>query len=134
MIQAIISKLATCFSQPEEVILAQDDDSNEMYFISSGDCAIDIRDVNREKLVAEKLLIEGDHFGEIGVIYDCKRTATVVSRNYNTMARITSARFHDLSNEIPKYVDALKRQVFQYDERFKRFMMRVIAKIPYFNP
>lgn len=105
-----------------------------MYFISSGDCAIDIRDVNREKLVAEKLLIEGDHFGEIGVIYDCKRTATVVSRNYNTMSRITSARFYDLSNEIPKYVEGLKRCVYEYDERFKRFMMRTISRIPYFNP
>ena len=57
-----------------------------MYFIAMGDVAVNIRDTNREELVAVKLLVEGDHFGEIGVLYECRRTATIVSRNYNTMA------------------------------------------------
>lgn len=51
-----------------------------------GDCAVNIRDVTNEELVAVRLLVEGDHFGEIGVMFECKRTATIVSRNYNTMA------------------------------------------------
>lgn len=42
-----------------------------------------------EKTIAYKLLVEGDHFGEIGVVYDCCRTATIVSRNYNTMANLS---------------------------------------------
>jgi CRP-like cAMP-binding protein len=60
-----------------------------MYFISSGDCAVNIRDPSREELVAVRLLVEGDHFGEIGVVYGCRRTASVISRNYNTMASLT---------------------------------------------
>jgi CRP-like cAMP-binding protein len=48
-----------------------------MFFISSGDCAVNIMDSNRELIVGHRLLVEGDHFGEIGLIYDCIRTATV---------------------------------------------------------
>lgn len=90
LIEAIITKLGTRLSSPEEVIIKQDDPGNEIYYISSGDCSINIRDERRNVLVAEKLLVEGDHFGEISVIYGCKRTATVVSRNYNTMASIVA--------------------------------------------
>jgi len=54
-----------------------------------GDCAVNVIDENRENHIAYKLLVEGDHFGEIGVVYDCCRTATIVSRNYNTMANLS---------------------------------------------
>lgn len=79
-----------------------------MYYISSGDCAVNIRDKDRKILVAKKLLVEGDHFGEIGIVFGCRRTATIISRNYNTMAIISSAHYKDLINEIPIYETALK--------------------------
>jgi len=89
MMIAIVSKLSTVLSQPENVIIKQDDEPDNMYFISTGDCAVNVRDQSREELVAVRLLVEGDHFGEIGVVYECRRTATVISRNYNTMASLT---------------------------------------------
>lgn len=57
-----------------------------MYFIMQGDCTVSLIDENREEHIAVALLTEGSHFGEIGLIYGCERTATVISRNYNTMA------------------------------------------------
>ena len=72
-----------------------------MFFISSGDCAVNIEDQNKEEHIAHRFLVEGDHFGEIGMIFDCRRTATVVSRNYNTMATISKAQFHELMIELP---------------------------------
>ena len=59
-----------------------------MYFIQEGDCIINIKDEKGNEYISEKILIEGDHFGEVAMIYQCKRTASVVSRNYNTMARL----------------------------------------------
>jgi CRP-like cAMP-binding protein len=86
----IVSKLNTRYSTPEVVIFYQGDDSSDgMYFISGGDCAVNVIDEIRKIHIAYKLLVEGDHFGEVGVVYDCCRTATIVSRNYNTMANLT---------------------------------------------
>jgi len=64
--------------------------TDEMYFIARGDCTVDIRDECRRHHIAIKLLVEGDHFGEISALYGCRRTATVYSRNYNTIAFLTN--------------------------------------------
>jgi CRP-like cAMP-binding protein len=66
-----------------------------------GDCAVNLIDENRETHIAYKLLVEGDHFGEVGVVYDCHRTATIVSRNYNTLATLSIENYRDLANELP---------------------------------
>ena len=49
------------------------------------------------------LLAEGDHFGEISMIYKCRRSATVMSRNYNTMAVLSEVLFKELIAEFPDY-------------------------------
>ena len=67
MILQIISKLSTVASTPEDQLVKQGDRSFDgMYFILIGDCSVNILDENRELKVAHKLLVEGDHFGEIG--------------------------------------------------------------------
>lgn len=43
-IETIIQKLGTGFAKPEEIIIQQDDDSDYIYYISSGDCSVNIRD------------------------------------------------------------------------------------------
>ena len=77
----------TEFSSPEEKVIVQDDaDLSMMYYLSRGDCTVDIKDQTGKNHICFKLLVEGDHFGEIGLIYGCKRTATVNARNYTTIA------------------------------------------------
>ena len=60
-----------------------------MYFLSKGDCVVNIKDQHNNEHIAVRLLTEGDYFGEVGMIYGCGRTTSVISRNYNTMARIS---------------------------------------------
>ena len=57
-----------------------------MYFIAKGECSVSVRDSNKVEQKNQKQLKEGSHFGEIAMIYKCRRTATVSSLNYNTMA------------------------------------------------
>jgi CRP-like cAMP-binding protein len=51
---------------------------------------------NKSKVGRECSLAEGDHFGEIGLIYGCRRTATVESSNYGTLAMLTRTNFWEL--------------------------------------
>ena len=48
-----------------------------MFFIQSGDCAVNVVDDRRQEIIGHRLLVEGNYFGEIGLIYNCNRTATV---------------------------------------------------------
>lgn len=87
-IYAIASKLGILFATPEEEIIKQGEIGHGMYYISQGDCTINVKDRFSTTHYAVRLLVEGDHFGEIGLIYRCRRTCSVISRNYNTVARI----------------------------------------------
>lgn len=64
-----------------------------MYIIARGECIVNIKD-EKNKIVKDfKTLGVSDYFGEISLIYGCKRTATVVSRKYTTLAKLSKAKF-----------------------------------------
>ena len=123
----VVSKLETVFTTPEETIIKQDDTSEHMYYINSGDCTVNVRDEKRKEHIALKILVEGQHFGEIGIIYKCKRTTTVLSRNYNTMARLGIRQFNDIVGNAPEYLHFLKRYVFAYQGTRKLFIFRALT-------
>jgi CRP-like cAMP-binding protein len=128
----IISKLGTCFATPEEEVIKQDESGNDMYFLSKGDCAVNIKDETGELHVAVGLLTEGDHFGEISMIYHSKRTATVVSRNYNTMARISYQKFRAVTNQFPIYQKLLSQHSHSYHDVKTLFLRKIIHGVFYF--
>ena len=84
----------TVLNTPEYVLCKQDEEispeNDEIYFIAKGKCKVLVRDkfTDRfeEKLV--RTLEAGAHFGEIGMLYHCHRSATVISINYCTCAKI----------------------------------------------
>jgi hypothetical protein len=59
-----------------------------------GDCYVNVIDEFNREHVAIKLLVEGEQFGEIGVMYNCKRTASVYCRKYNTTAVLSKQGFN----------------------------------------
>jgi CRP-like cAMP-binding protein len=130
-IPSIVSKLGTCFATPEEEVIAQDEVSTDMYFLSKGDCAVNITDQYGQDHYCIRLLDEGDFFGEIGMIYGCKRTATVVSRNYNTFSRIAYIQYREVVNEFPDFKNAMKINVFSYKDVFAIFLRELVMQLPY---
>lgn len=128
-ITALVSKFGTYLDTPEEIVVQQDDFSNDMYFISRGDCTIDMRDYKRQVHKACKLLVEGDHFGEISMLYGCARTATVISRNYNTLAVLNIGFYRELITEYPKYKNYLLKHVFRYKDMNKKRLFDVSQNI-----
>ena len=82
----IVNKLNTELMSPEEIVIHQGKVGNRFYFISKGDCSVNIIDNQGIEHIAYKLVVEGDHFGEVSLLYKCASTASVISRNYNTLS------------------------------------------------
>lgn len=59
-----------------------------MYFIGRGDCEVIVIDQDGRPEKINNQLDEGDHFGEIQLIYQTHRTGSVISKNYNTLAKL----------------------------------------------
>jgi hypothetical protein len=67
------------------------------------------------------------------MIYKCRRTATVISRNYNTLAILSEDDFKSLISEYPEYLKFLKASLCDYVDKKKKFLIKMVRKITYFN-
>lgn len=91
----LVERFSTALYTPEETVIKQGDPGEAVYFIASGDVAINLTDHKMEEIIAYKLLIAGDHFGEISLIYDCITQASCVSRNYLSLAVLSKHHFNE---------------------------------------
>ena len=134
LLPTLVDKLGTSLAVPEEYVIKQDDEgsNDNMYFIGKGDCEVHVRDQKGNDHEGLRLLVEGDHFGELALIYRCRRTASVVSRNYNTLARMTAHRFRELAAEYPEYESSLKEHIMaKYRDPRIQFQLAMLQHIDY---
>lgn len=71
----LISKMRYCKTQKQSYIFKQGDPSWSYYVIVKGECNVEI---NGQK---KKMLIEGQTFGDLGIIYYAPRSASIYSEN-----------------------------------------------------
>jgi CRP-like cAMP-binding protein len=108
-----------------------------MYFIGRGDCRVDIvgqdgRKATRHPSATNPNLGEGDHFGEIQMIYENHRSASVISLNYNTLAKLTYSDYKNLVGEFPEYEFALKNYITSnYKDSKIQFLRKMIRSVSY---
>ncbi|KAK0732534.1 hypothetical protein B0T21DRAFT_291672 [Apiosordaria backusii] len=93
---AIISHLKLQAHSAHDHILTEGDEAKAMYWLVRGVVAVTSRD--GEAVYAE--LKPGAFFGEIGVLMDIPRTATIIAR---TKCMLAVLKKEDLQAELPKY-------------------------------
>ena len=117
--------------QPEEKIIVQGDPASELYFVSRGKCAVELVDYN--KSVTVKYLLKGSHFGEIGLVFDTPRTATVKAIDYATLAEMTKADFDIVAGSYPKLRSVMQKSALRYSDPHKEFQLSTLRRCPYFR-
>ena len=80
-----------------------------------------------------KSLFDGDHFGEIGLVYNTKRTATVKSKNYGSLARLNKNDWGEIQRHFPSLTTAFKEYTFKYKDELRTFIEMEANKIFYFR-
>ena len=122
--------MGTCFSSPEEILMAQGEYNPHIYFIINGDCAVFQTDYNRtEKVIG--VLVEGNIVGEVSTIYKCCRTATVMNKNYTTLARVSYSAYREFQSDYPEIGKVIKRHISNYKDPNKRFLLKVLQRVTY---
>ena len=111
-----------------------------MYFIRTGQFRVKIkqnfrddRDVEGAPRDFETQLYDGDHFGEIGLIFDANRTATVQSTNYGSLARLREGGFKALQQQFKAFTTQFKYYIFKYKDDLRAFLEMECDKISYFK-
>lgn len=66
-----------------------------MMFLSKGNCEVYVKNMHEtDELV--RTLHSGSIFGEVALIAHCKRTASVKSKDYCTLAALDSESFYEM--------------------------------------
>ena len=136
MLIKLVDKLGTALHTPEEVVIQQDDEldeeNTEMYYVSKGECIVNVVDETGAEHEGIRVLQKGQHFGEIAVIFKCHRSASVMCRNYNTLAKLRFRRYIELVAEYPEYEECLKTHVREtYKDHKIRFLLEMISRVEY---
>ena len=115
---------------PEDTILIQGEEGDKLYFIAKGECKVFVRD---QKGITENVntVVPGDLFGEVALICNCKRTATVKTKNYSTLACITKSVFIDMGQQFPEVHGLLKKRMRTYQDKLKSFLHHILRSIDY---
>lgn len=101
-VSLIVRRLLIMLTQPEKIIFYQGDKSTDIYIVAKGAALVSIKDSASQSYENFRRVVPGEHFGEIGVIYGCPRTATVTSEGYSTYAQLPKENYERLRGEIPE--------------------------------
>jgi CRP-like cAMP-binding protein len=104
-----------------------------MYFIAKGKCDVLVQYKENTLPVKVRELELGDHFGEISMIYKCRRTATIRSSKYATIGYLTRSAFKQVVFKFQEIVDMFCKEIYYYDDDLKLFKEQTMRRIPYFK-
>lgn len=79
------------------------------------------------------IISAGTMFGEIALVSNCPRTATVRSLNYDTCATINENTFKDMCRMFPDVVTKFKERRSEYKDKWKKFLRKLIRNTDYFK-
>lgn len=100
----IAIKLELVIITPGEILMRQGDEGNEMYFIISG-----MLDVLRHGDPIF-LLKEGEFFGEMALVANVPRTATVKARSFCNLYRLDRNTYEKIISDFPEIADQIEEK------------------------
>eukprot|EP00929_Paragymnodinium_shiwhaense_P108130 TRINITY_DN74447_c0_g1_i1.p1 TRINITY_DN74447_c0_g1~~TRINITY_DN74447_c0_g1_i1.p1 ORF type:complete len:664 (+),score=106.85 TRINITY_DN74447_c0_g1_i1:74-2065(+) len=106
----VMAELVVAFEEqvfgPREYIVRRGDLSSEVYFVMKGSCEVIAED--RTTLAVKRV---GDYFGEIGLIMETPRTASVRAKTFCIVARLDRASFDRICADAPLVRDLVVDQI-----------------------
>lgn len=78
-----------------------------------------------------RLLEQNAYFGEIALVYDSVRSATVTCSNYCTLGKIHLRTLYEVCAKYPFFRKALINAIQLYDDHSKVFLNSVLRDVPY---
>ena len=78
-------------------------------------------------------LKKGDYFGEVALITNLKRTTTIKSVDYSTVAYLTRENFESIKKEFPQVYINFKANIKNYSDEDFEFRRNMIRNTPYFK-
>lgn len=110
IIKAFATKATSVKYLPGDVIIGEGEQGDSLYIVASGRVRVSQTAANNEQVLAD--LVVGDFFGEMALLGDHVRRATVTARHACTLLRLTAHDVTEMSRHFPEigaYLNQLKQ-------------------------
>ncbi|KAF0692499.1 Aste57867_16421 [Aphanomyces stellatus] len=139
VIQEIVMKLTMAVFLPGDYVVVRGELASEMYFVQTGVCEVtqggrdaSLASVDKSAAAAAKpedeilirLLKQGDFFGEIALLMQCKRTANVRAKIFAELCVLTRDVFESITE---RYVEDRERMEKHITEKYDPTVLQQIA-------
>ena len=133
IIDDILHNLNTCLYFPENEIWSQGTIGRELYFLAKGEWDVFVKDENSIVRYITTLQV-GFYFGEVALLKECPRTATVKSKNYSTCASLDKEKFNKLLLRYTFLRRSMEKYISdKYQDRWRKFIKRTLRNVEYLN-
>ena len=113
-------------------MIKQGDDPDFLYLISKGEVEVSVTDQHNDEEAVVRLK-EGDLFGEVALLHNIKRTASVGCLNYCTFATFTDDDFKEVCRAFPSFNREIRKKKNLYKDKWKDFCRDCIMEVEYFK-
>jgi CRP-like cAMP-binding protein len=132
MFRPLIQKLRIKFVSPETKLISQGEDGNLFFYLVKGLCEVEVYD-EKKRPHRVKVLEPGRYFGELALLYNTLRTASVRSIGYSTIGELKKDDFLDLCSQVPDVMKRVKLRSKHYKDPWKTFVTAALKRVPYFK-
>ena len=132
MVEFMSKRFETQILLPEFSVITQGEQGNDLYALARGECTVLVTDHKGNTQTMDHLL-PGDIFGEIALLCDCTRTATVKTYIYSTVAKLTKTHFNTICSVYTWFQEKLKKLMKGYKDNLRVFSIKLIQSIDYMN-
>lgn len=132
LIEFVIKNLNTNIFLPEYSVVTQGEKGDSMYFISKGEWEVTVTDHKGVKSNPPALK-DGDLFGEIALMLNCNRTATVKTKIYSLIASLRRNEFDTVWRLFYVFYSKLKEKMKSYNDSYKVFLKQLIRSVDYMS-
>ena len=119
--------------KPETTLVRMGDKAGLLFLISAGEFAVSTLN-NEAEEVETGLLGPGTYFGEVGILMNGPRSATVTSASFGTYATLPKDDIVEILQMSPSVLHHLQSHIYQnYHETWKEMTIDALQKVPYLS-
>lgn len=111
--QILIYNIKMQMKQPEVTCVNQGELSTDFYIIARGECNIYVC-YQEQQQVFIRTLYQGQYFGEVAILAESARTATVITRNYTTLGFVSKSYLLETLDRFPNLKAEIKLSLQLY--------------------
>ncbi len=113
---ALADQFVTEYYRSGQVIFEEGDPGNKFYIIARGKVEVSVQSFEGQAMPVE-VSLDGDYFGEIALIEECPRTATVTAILPTLLLTLQRERFLKMMEDFPTVREAIEQIMLGRDLR-----------------